>query len=90
MGFLERAKAAAGQAAVKAKEGVEDIQARLDLGQAYNDLGKAAFELIESGKIAHPDLDAPAGKVRALRERGEEGDAPPETEPEPPVPATPA
>jgi hypothetical protein len=84
MGFLDKAKAAATQAATKAKEGVEDVQAKLDLGNAYNALGKATFELIESGAVSHPDLEEPAAKVRELKERlegdkdkgeeGEEGD----------------
>ena len=52
MGFLDKAKAAAGQAAAKAKQSAEDLQLKVDLGSAYDDLGKAAFELIESGEIA--------------------------------------
>ena len=71
MGFLDKAKAAAEQAATKAKEGVEDVQARRELSQATNELGKAAFELIENGEISHPRLDQLAEKVRALNERVE-------------------
>ena len=74
MGFLDKAKAAAGQAAAKAKQGAEDLQLKVDLGSAYDDLGKAAYELIEQGEIAHEKLDAPAAKVRELRQRME-GDA---------------
>ena len=40
MGFLDKAKAAAEQAAAKAKEGVEDVQTKRDLSAAYNELGK--------------------------------------------------
>jgi hypothetical protein len=69
MGFLDKAKAAAEQAAAKAKEGVEDVQAKRELSQAYNELGKAAFELIESGAIADSRLDAHAEKVRAAQAR---------------------
>jgi hypothetical protein len=65
MGLLEKAKAAAEQAATMAKEGVEDVQAKRELSQAYNELGKATFELIESGGVVHPGLDAAAAKVRA-------------------------
>ena len=57
MGFLDKAKAAAEQAAAKAKEGVEDVQTKRELGQAYGDLGKTAFELIESGEHRHPSLE---------------------------------
>jgi hypothetical protein len=69
MGLLDKAKAAAEQAAAKAKEGVEDVQAKRELGQAYNELGKAAFELIESGAIADSRLEAQAEKIRALQAR---------------------
>jgi hypothetical protein len=66
MGFLDKAKQAAEQAAVKAKEGVEDAQTKRELSQAYNDLGKTAFELIESGDLSNSRLDASAAKIRAL------------------------
>jgi hypothetical protein len=64
MGFLDKAKAAAEQAATKAKEGVEDVQAKRELSQAYHELGKAAYDLIESGAVSHAGLEAAAGKVR--------------------------
>jgi hypothetical protein len=69
MGFLDKAKAAAEQAAAKAKEGVEDVQARRELTQAYGELGKAAHELMESGEIAHARLEPIAEKIRGLEER---------------------
>ena len=74
MGFLDKAKAAAVEATAKAKEGVEDVQVKRELSQAYNELGKVAFELIESSDISHPSLEAVAEKIRALhaRERGDE------------------
>jgi hypothetical protein len=68
MGLLDKAKAAAEQAAAMAKEGVEDIQAKRELSQAYNELGKAAFELSESGGVSHPRLDALAQRIRTLSE----------------------
>jgi hypothetical protein len=39
MGLLDKAKAAAEQAAAKAKEGVEEVQTKRELGQAFNELG---------------------------------------------------
>jgi hypothetical protein len=69
MGLLDKAKQAAEQAATKAREGVEDVQAKRELSQAYNELGKLAFELVESNDIAHPKLDTVAEKIRALNER---------------------
>jgi hypothetical protein len=69
MGFLDKAKAAAEQAAAKAKEGVEDVQQKRELSQAYNELGKTAFELVGSGEVAHPRLEAIAAKIRDLNEK---------------------
>jgi cell pole-organizing protein PopZ len=69
MGFLDKAKAAAVEATAKAKEGVEDVQVKRELSQAYNELGKVAFELVESNEIANPKLETVAEKIRALNER---------------------
>ena len=69
MGFLDKAKAAAEQAAARAKEGVDDVQAKRELSQAYNELGKTAYELIESGEVTNPRFEATAAKIRALNER---------------------
>lgn len=69
MGFLDKAKAAAEQAAAKAREGVDDVQTKRELGQAYNDLGKTAYELIASGDIGHARLQAGADRIRALNEK---------------------
>jgi hypothetical protein len=69
MGLLDKAKQAAEQAAAKAKEGVEDVQTKRELSQAYNDLGKSTYELIGSGEISNPRLDAAAAKIKALTEK---------------------
>jgi hypothetical protein len=67
--FFNKAKQAAEQAAAKAKEGVEDVQQKRELGQAYGELGRTAFELLESGEIAHPRLEATAAQIRTLNEK---------------------
>ena len=69
MSFFDKAKQAANQAAAKAKEGVEDVQQKRELTQAYGELGKTAFELVDSGAIAHPELDATVAKIRELNEK---------------------
>ena len=69
MGLLDKAKAAAQEATAKAKEGVEDVQLKRELSQAYNELGKTAFELLESNDISHPKLETVAAKIRSLNER---------------------
>ena len=75
MGFLDKAKAAAEQATAKAKEGVDDVQAKRELSQAYGDLGKTAYDLIESGDITDQRLATIADRIRALRERATAGSA---------------
>jgi hypothetical protein len=64
--FFNKAKQAAEQAAAKVQEGVEDVQQKRELSQAYGELGKTAFALIESGELSHSGLEAGAAKVREL------------------------
>ncbi len=69
MGFFDKAKTAAGQAAAKAKEGVEDVQTKRELNQTQAELGRVAFELLESGEVQHERLQPIADRIRALNER---------------------
>jgi cell pole-organizing protein PopZ len=71
MGLLDKAKAAAEQAAAKAKEGVEDVQTKRDLGQAYSELGKVTYRLVESGELSNPELTEIVDRIRALESRTE-------------------
>ena len=76
MGFLDKAMAAAEQAATKAKEGVEDVQVKRELSQANGELGRVAYELAESGEISHARLTPIVERIRALNERVGEGEEP--------------
>ncbi len=67
MGFLDKAKAAAEQAATKAKDSVEEVQAKRNLSHAYEELGRTAFELVESGQITHERLTRHAEEIRRLQ-----------------------
>lgn len=67
MGFLDKAMAAAEQATTKAKDSVEEVQAKRNLQHAYEDLGRTAFELIEAGEISHERLAPLADEVRRVR-----------------------
>ena len=69
MGFLDKAKAAAEQAASKAKDAAEDVQQKRELSSTYDELGKKTFELIESGEVSNPQLAPLAQKVRELKEK---------------------
>ena len=66
MSLFNKAKQAAEQAAAKVQEGVEDVQQKRELSQAYGELGKTTFELLESGEISNSRFDAPAAKIREL------------------------
>jgi len=80
VGLLDKAKAAAEQAAARAKEGVDDVQTKRELSQAYGDLGKTAYELIAAGDLTDSRLEAGAAKIRGLREKTD-GSSAPEAEP---------
>jgi hypothetical protein len=67
MGLLDKAKSAADTATSKAKEGIGEVQTKRELGQAYDELGKLAFELADAGEIAHERLDEPVARIRQLR-----------------------
>jgi hypothetical protein len=67
MGFLDKAKSAAETATSKAKEGIGEVQAKRDLGQAYDELGKLAFELADAGEIAHDRLNDVVGRIKGLK-----------------------
>ena len=66
MGFLDKAKAAAEQAKVKAQEGVEQVQAKKETTQAYWDLGHKAYQLASSGAISHPELEPLVQRISEL------------------------
>ena len=65
--FLNRLKEATGVVATKAREGVEELQTRHELSQAYSDLGRKAADLVESGAVSHPELAERVEKIRALK-----------------------
>jgi hypothetical protein len=73
VGFLDKAKAAAEQAAAKAKEGVQEVQTKRELFQAYQELGKKTYELSESGEVSHSVLTPLLEKIAALKAE-EEGE----------------
>jgi hypothetical protein len=66
MGLPDSVKAAALEAAIKAKETAEELQTKRELGQAYGELGQKAFALVESGELSAPELDPIAGRIRTL------------------------
>lgn len=72
MGFLDKAKAAAEQAANRANETVADVQTKRELSKAYGELGETAFRLADSGAISHPELEAQVSRIRELQAKLED------------------
>jgi hypothetical protein len=68
VGILDKAIAAADQASTRVKEGVDDVQDKRLLSQAYEQLGRTAYELIEKDELTHEGLTAQAGEIRVVRE----------------------
>jgi hypothetical protein len=89
MGLLDKVKAQAEQAATKAKEGVQEVQLKRELGQVHEELGKVAFELAEAKELTHERLTPLVEKARDLTARLEEHAPVEKTEEEPPVAAEP-
>jgi hypothetical protein len=67
MGFLDKAKAAAETAATKAKDGVQEMQTKRELTSTYEELGKAAYDLVESGAIENETLAPQVAKINELK-----------------------
>jgi hypothetical protein len=74
MGFLDKAKAAAEQAANKANEAVGDVQTKRELAKVYGELGEKAYGLADSGAISHPELQPLVERARALHAKLAEED----------------
>ncbi len=74
MGFLDKAKAAAEQAASKAKETAGDLQTKRELSQAYDELGRTTFTLVDSGEVSSPTLDPLVERIRTLKAQLEEAE----------------
>jgi hypothetical protein len=72
MGFLDKVKQQAEQAAARAKDTASDLQTKRELGQAYGELGETAFELADSGELSHPRLAPIVERIRSLKTRLEE------------------
>jgi hypothetical protein len=84
--FMDRLKDATAVVATRAREGVEELQTRHELSQAYGELGRTTARLVESGAVSHPELAAQVEKIRELKAQL---DAAPAEAAEPTEPAEP-
>ena len=73
MGFLDKAKAAAEQAAHTANETVTEMQHKRELAKAYRELGETAYRLSDSGAISHPEIQAQVARIRELQSKMDAG-----------------
>jgi hypothetical protein len=90
MGFLDKLKAGAGEAADlagktagqakdlaektagRAKQEARELQLNRELGDAYDDLGRTAYDLWERGQISSPLLESRAGRIKSIRQQLDE------------------
>ena len=75
MGLLDKVKASAEQAASTAQKQAQIVATKRELSQAYSDLGKTAFGLVDRGELSHGDLAAGVDHIRELQSRLSGGDA---------------
>ena len=69
MGIVDKLKAGAEQTANKARETAQEVQTKRELTQAYTDLGKTAFSLVDRGEFSHAELTAGVDHIRELQAR---------------------
>jgi hypothetical protein len=65
--WLGKLKDATNVVVEKTREGVEDLQQKRELSATYDELGRKAAELVESGAISHPDLTPLVDKANELK-----------------------
>lgn len=91
MKLLDKVKSGAEQAAARARDEVQDLQAKRELAQVTAELGEQVFELVERGELTHPQLEPLVERMRKLKtELADEGAlagaAPEQPAPPPDVP----
>jgi len=69
MGLLDKVKASAEQAASTAQKQAQIVATKRELSQAYGDLGKTAYGLVDRGELSHGDLAAGVDHIRDLQSR---------------------
>jgi hypothetical protein len=66
MSLLAKIKGNIQETAASARGGVEDLQTKRELGQAYGELGRKAYGLINSGNLQAGELDDDVQRIRNL------------------------
>ena len=73
--FLDRLKEASVNVAQATREGIETLQTKRELSQAYAELGRKTAELVGSGAITHPDLAPLVDRIAELKAQLAEDEA---------------
>jgi hypothetical protein len=69
MGLADKLKAGVEQAGNKARETAQEVQTKRELAQAYSDLAKTTFALVDRGEISHDELTAGVDHIKELQAR---------------------
>lgn len=67
MSLLNKIKGNIQAAAALARAGVEDLQTKRELGEAYGDLGRKTYELVSSGNLQAGELETDVERIRKLQ-----------------------
>jgi uncharacterized protein involved in exopolysaccharide biosynthesis len=65
--FFNRLKEATANVTQMTREGVETLQTKRELSQAYGELGRTTAELVQSGAVTHPDLTPLVDRIAELK-----------------------
>ena len=73
MGFMDKLKAGAGEvktgageATTRARETMQDAQVRRDLQNAYTELGRTTYTLVDEGSLVDERLNNAVQRIRDL------------------------
>ncbi len=86
MGFMDKLKAGAeeikvgaGEATTRARETVQEAQVRRDLAEAYTNLGRTTYTLVDEGSLHDERLDHAVQRIRELGAQLSDSETPSET-----------
>lgn len=84
-GLTRRGRRSMGELAKRGREKLEANQARKDVDQLYQKLGRETLRLVQAGELTHPGLVAGVDRITQHEQRLQEAEArlQPETSPAP-------
>lgn len=76
MGLFSKVKENVQDVTTMARGSVESLQTKHDLAQAYEQLGRRSFDLLERGKLEAPELNLDVEAIQKLKESSAGSDEP--------------